>query len=385
MTNETKYKYYAFISYSSKDIKWGKRLHKKLTQYRLPSILGSDKQKNRKPIRPVFFAPYDIQPGELPDELKGRINTSKFLIVICSPNSAQSDWVGREIKYFCSVNKKENVFCFIIDGEPNSSNPIKECYNPVLMEVGFVSPLGANINEKTYSFPFRKWNKERAYIQLVTKLLGVDFDVLWQNHKRLLIQQLLSIISGVMLLCSLFIAVIFYLRPINVDLLLYEQTSKNKFIPKISNIKIDVTIGEYHNIFSVADVDGKVVIRDIPRSYIGKIIKVNVMGENCLATDTSFNLKRSNNYIHLYRDSMYYGHIQFYLLDENLHRPIVNSKLLISKTETQSDNKGFVNCYIPIKLQRMKYVLKSYEFQINDSIIEPPFESKNRVILVKPR
>lgn len=58
-------KYFAFISYSSKDNEWGKKLQKKLENYRMPATLCSEKGWNRTPMRPVFFAPTDIQPGLL--------------------------------------------------------------------------------------------------------------------------------------------------------------------------------------------------------------------------------------------------------------------------------------------------------------------------------
>ena len=63
-------KYYAFISYNSKDTEWGKRLQRKLEHYRMPSTLCRERGWKRTPIRPVFFAPTDIQPGALSDELK---------------------------------------------------------------------------------------------------------------------------------------------------------------------------------------------------------------------------------------------------------------------------------------------------------------------------
>jgi len=44
--------------------------------------------------------------------------------------------------------------------------------------------LGANIHEKIYRWPWL--NKELAYVQLISKLLGVEFDAIWQRHKRLL-------------------------------------------------------------------------------------------------------------------------------------------------------------------------------------------------------
>lgn len=97
------FKYFAFISYSSHDIAWGKKLQKKLEGYRMPSTLCSEHGWQRNPIKPVFFAPTDIQPGDLDEELKERLKASRNLIVICSPHSAKSDWVGKEIAFFHSL------------------------------------------------------------------------------------------------------------------------------------------------------------------------------------------------------------------------------------------------------------------------------------------
>ena len=66
----TPFKYFAFISYNSKDTIWGKRLQKKLEHYKLPSTLCSEHGWTRTPIKPVFFAPTDIQPGGLSEELQ---------------------------------------------------------------------------------------------------------------------------------------------------------------------------------------------------------------------------------------------------------------------------------------------------------------------------
>ena len=66
------YKYFAFISYNSKDLKWGKRLQKVLEGYSMPATLCSERGWKRKPMKPIFFAPTDIQPGELSKELQER-------------------------------------------------------------------------------------------------------------------------------------------------------------------------------------------------------------------------------------------------------------------------------------------------------------------------
>lgn len=103
------FKYFAFISYSSRDTKWGKRIHKKLESYSMPATLCNQHGWKRKPLKPIFFAPYDIQPGGLADELKDRLRQSRNLIVICSPNSAQSYYVGQEIEYFHQLGRTKNI------------------------------------------------------------------------------------------------------------------------------------------------------------------------------------------------------------------------------------------------------------------------------------
>ena len=71
------FKYFAFISYNSHDIDWGKRLQRKLENYRMSATLCSEHGWQRKPINPIFFAPTDIQPGELTQELQERLRASR--------------------------------------------------------------------------------------------------------------------------------------------------------------------------------------------------------------------------------------------------------------------------------------------------------------------
>lgn len=133
---EQQYKYFAFISYNSKDTAWGKRLQKKLEHYRMPSTLCSEHGWEKKPIKPVFFAPTDIQPGGLSEELQERLKASQHLIVICSPNSAKSQWVGREIEFFHNLGRTKNIHFFIVEGSPHSGNPGDGMLQPRHRQVG---------------------------------------------------------------------------------------------------------------------------------------------------------------------------------------------------------------------------------------------------------
>lgn len=146
---QQQFKYFAFISYSSKDTAWGKRLQRKLEHYRMPSTLCNERGWKRKPINPVFFAPTDIQPGGLTEELQERLRASRNLIVICSPHSAQSEWVGKEIESFHQLGRTKQIHFFIVDGTPHSGDKETECFNPIVETLGLPEILGANIHEKT--------------------------------------------------------------------------------------------------------------------------------------------------------------------------------------------------------------------------------------------
>jgi len=191
-------KYFAFISYSSKDAVWGKWLQKKLEHYPLPSSLCKEYGWEHTPMNPVFFAPTDIQPGGLGEELQERLRNSRNLIVICSPNSAKSEWVGKEIEFFHSLGRTDQIHFFIVDGQPHSGNPETECFNPIVDTLGLPEILGANIHEKIYRWPWM--NKERAYVQLISNLLGLHIDLLWSRHKRKLICKYIIWAMGIILL-----------------------------------------------------------------------------------------------------------------------------------------------------------------------------------------
>lgn len=241
------YKYFAFISYNSKDTEWGKRLQRKLEHYKMPATLCLEHGWERKPINPVFFAPTDIQGGGLSAELQQRLRDSRNLIVICSPNSAKSQWVGKEIAFFHQLGRTEQIHFFIVDGVSNSGNEDTECFNPIIKELGLPEILGANIHEQTQTYPFTsipwpRMNRERAYVQLITKLLGVEFDSIWQRHKRLLIQQAIAWTVGIITVLAALLGVWMTNQPVDVGLKLNEASVHNDNLPPLHDAVVTLTL-----------------------------------------------------------------------------------------------------------------------------------------------
>ena len=131
MSKKSQKKYWAFISYSAKDEKWGQWLRKRLEGYPLPKALRgtklSDGTELPKHLRPVFRDRDELTgSSDLGPALRDALTDSRYLIVLCSPHSAQSKWVNEEILEFQKQGRGQQILALIIEGEPNSQDPETE-------------------------------------------------------------------------------------------------------------------------------------------------------------------------------------------------------------------------------------------------------------------
>lgn len=203
------YKYRAFISYSRKDAKFVAWLHKKLENYNIPESLRTQNPHLPKKLGTFFKDTEDLAVhSSLDNVLKGVLQESEFLIVVCSLSSSQSHWVNEEIKYFKSIGREDRIIPVIIEGEPNAtSNPdfenSYEVYPEALrfkvdekgkLEENGNNPIGADFRKG-------KDTNDKALTRIIARILDVNFDDIWQRErKRKFIKKvLLSIIGLVML------------------------------------------------------------------------------------------------------------------------------------------------------------------------------------------
>ena len=98
-----------------------------------------------------------------------KLDESKYLIVICSPNSAQSKYVGEEIAYFRSKGREREIIPFIIDGIPHSKD--RECFHAQLT-LGGLELLGIDVQAENSRFHAIRFHQ--AFIRLVARMLDVD-------------------------------------------------------------------------------------------------------------------------------------------------------------------------------------------------------------------
>lgn len=358
------FKYFAFISYSSHDTKWGKRIHKKLESYSMPSTLCSQHGWKRKPLNPIFFAPYDIQPGGLTEELKERLRQSRNLIVICSPHSAKSYYVGLEIEFFHQLGRTKNIHFFIIDGVPNSGDKATECFNPKIEELGIPEILGANIHEKVYRWPWL--NRERAYVQIVTKLLGVEFDSIWQRHRRMLLQKIILWIIGVMAIWLALIGTWMTNKPVDVKVSLNEISVHNNNLPPLQNAVVTLMLDNERKTDTLHTIGNTATFTNIPANMIGKEVKVFFSCDDWCVTDTTLNLSK-NIILNISRDINAFGHVRFILYNPQVV-PVVGKTINIAGIDVRSNAQGVVDAIIPVEKQNIIYNLTSSEVSLVDTI-----------------
>jgi hypothetical protein len=195
---EIKMKYYAFISYKREDEKWARWLQRKLESYKLPASIRAQDVTIPKYIRPIFRDNTDLSGTVLQESLDDGLMHSKYLIVICSPHVIESEWVSKEIQQFIDSGREKQILPFVVAGTPMSSDPRKECFPDVLRRLPKERELlGINVQEL---------GKEKAIVRTVSTLMGLQFDTIWNRHRRLLMRQriLKAVALFILLLGALF-------------------------------------------------------------------------------------------------------------------------------------------------------------------------------------
>lgn len=96
-------KNFAFISYSRADIKVANWLHRKLEKYPYPRSLVTEENRpsHKQLLRKIFIDVKDLHVtvDEFKGEIKQNLKESRYLIVLCSKDSAKSEFVKKEIEY----------------------------------------------------------------------------------------------------------------------------------------------------------------------------------------------------------------------------------------------------------------------------------------------
>lgn len=167
-------RYRAFISYSHKNAAFGRRLHRWLEGYMLPRrLVGRPGRLGQVPSRlsPIFRDREELSAADdLSVEVRQALATSACLIVVCSPEGANSPWVSQEIETFRQLHPRRPVLAALVKGEPDAAFPLA-------LKAGIGEPLAADFR--------RQGDGTRlAYLKLASALAGVELDALVQRDAQ---------------------------------------------------------------------------------------------------------------------------------------------------------------------------------------------------------
>ncbi len=189
---DSPFKYHAFISYSYRDKAWGEWLHQALETYRIPKGIGEhvtcyEKDELPQRLYPVFRDRDELSSAHrISETVMKALGESRALIVICSPNSAGSEWVDNEISTFQRLYPERPILALVVEDSP------PDCFPPSLLAE---QPLAADARMEGDGKP-------DAILKLIGGLLGVGFGILKDREikrKRRRMVTLVSTISAVAL------------------------------------------------------------------------------------------------------------------------------------------------------------------------------------------
>ncbi|MCK4865201.1 MAG: toll/interleukin-1 receptor domain-containing protein [Gammaproteobacteria bacterium] len=204
--------YKAFICCSSTEHEWGHWLKKAFTKYKIPrSLIGTQRRDGTvgQKIGDVYL---DLNETSKSSNLGARIQSdlekASYLIVICSPAAARSEWIAEQIIEFKRQGKENRILSFIIDGEPNAINKpelgLEECFPDALKYC--IGSDGQLTNKRTEPIAADarpgKDGKTNASLKILAGLLGVNYndlrqrEVIRKRRKQLLATTTVIIIIG---------------------------------------------------------------------------------------------------------------------------------------------------------------------------------------------
>lgn len=187
-------RYWAFLSYSHKDSETADWLHGALEKYRVPRSLVGRKTANGvipASFSPIFRDRHELAAsGDLGHTIRGALDGSRCLIVLCSPESAGSRWTNEEITAFKKAHPSGCVLAAIVAGEPFASEmkgrQAEECFPPALRQK-FDSrgrPTGKRAEPIAADLRANGDGRQLGLLKIVAGMLGVGLDDLVQREQQ---------------------------------------------------------------------------------------------------------------------------------------------------------------------------------------------------------
>ena len=179
---------FCFISYSRRDTALARWLQQQLESYKYPAALVEPARRplDASRLRPVFLDTSDLPTSSGPfwDDICAKINHARFLLVLCSRASAASEYVDKEIACFIGQDESrlDRVILAIIDPEIDLSSPTARDFPPQILQRWDRLSLRNHPIFTPREGETRSTVRQRAFMQVVSFMLGIDWTVLYNRY-----------------------------------------------------------------------------------------------------------------------------------------------------------------------------------------------------------
>ena len=168
----------AFISYTRADIGVAVDIQKRLEKYPYPHELVTEENRPEDPVfvRKIFLDVTDlpVSTSDFSEHIRTNLEESRYLIVICSKEATQSDYVKREIDYFLSThnNDADLIVAVYVDKILSGMHPVIDHIVATRNCPIYVSGKGAA----------GEAGRKYCFYHILEFLLKVDFDKLYNRY-----------------------------------------------------------------------------------------------------------------------------------------------------------------------------------------------------------
>ena len=175
------YAYEAFISYrhAPRDRRIARRIQRRIEGYHIPKELAGT---GRRRLGKCFRDEDELSTSDsLSSHIEDALRRSRYLVVVCSPQTRSSRWVDREVELFSSYHGRDKVLLVLADGEPS------EAFPPLLatltvregdeLSVKEAEPVAADLRPAS-----RKRFSDEA-LRVVAPIVGCAYDDLRQRER----------------------------------------------------------------------------------------------------------------------------------------------------------------------------------------------------------
>ena len=180
------------------------KLAESIRRYRLPS--GTSLPDSGLDYRRVYV---EASGKDFDEEARALLDHSRFLAVLCSPETRTSPFVLDRLAYFRETGKEDNIIAVIVRGEPADSFPEsfieKKVVQKILPDMSIVErvetiePVASDLRAETRS----RWKDALSYetVRIIASVLGLHPDDLEQRHRTRRRKAIITLVSVIAAVC----------------------------------------------------------------------------------------------------------------------------------------------------------------------------------------